>query len=272
MIMDVHTHLMQPEHFSEQITQLPMRQLTPEEYVRGMEAVDVSIVFGITAPLGGVRVPNEFTAEFVQHNPSKMIGFMTLDVFSDGAIPEMERAKEELGLRGIKLYPMLHPFNPADPTIYRIYAAAQRMQLPIMFHMGTHPDAQGILEWSHPLLIEKVARVFPDLKMVIAHLGHPWQRETAIIIRKQPNVYADCSGMSVRPWAGLQALILCMEWGVTDKILFGSDFPFFTPESNMDGMRRFNDQVEGTPLPHLPDEVIEGIIHRDSLALLGLSD
>ena len=61
-----------------------------------------------------------------------------------------------------------------------------------------------------------------------------------------------------------------IEWGVTDKLLFGSDFPLWTPQEGMDKLYRLNDQLEGTKLPRIPDDVIEGIIHRDSLALLGL--
>ena len=61
-----------------------------------------------------------------------------------------------------------------------------------------------------------------------------------------------------------------VEWGVTDKLLFGSDFPLWTPREALDKIRRLNDQLEGTRLPRIPDAVIEGIIHRDSLQLLGL--
>ena len=61
-----------------------------------------------------------------------------------------------------------------------------------------------------------------------------------------------------------------VEWGVSDKILFGSDYPLWTPQEGMDGLRKLNDQVEGTKLPRIPDEVIEGIINRNSLSLLGL--
>jgi predicted TIM-barrel fold metal-dependent hydrolase len=61
-----------------------------------------------------------------------------------------------------------------------------------------------------------------------------------------------------------------VEWGVTDKLLFGSDFPFWTPSEALHKIRRFNDHVEGTALPRVPDDVIENIIHRDSLKLLEL--
>jgi len=91
------------------------------------------------------------------------------------------------------------------------------------------------------------------------------------VIRKHANVYADVSGAGwVRPYSAWEALVLMVEWGVADKLLFGSDFPFWTPEEGMTKMRRLNEQVEGTNLPRIPDDVIEGIIHRNTLELLGL--
>ena len=60
------------------------------------------------------------------------------------------------------------------------------------------------------------------------------------------------------------------ESDVMHKLLFGSDFPFGTLDATIDGMRNVNSIVEGTGMPRIPDEEIEGIINRDSLALLGI--
>ena len=128
-----------------------------------------------------------------------------------------------------------------------------------------------MLKYSMPLLVDEIAQAFPDLRFVIAHMAHPWQRDCAVVLRKHANVYADVSGSGwVRPWQAWEAFILMQEWGVTHKLLFGSDFPFWTPQQGMDEMRRLNDQVEGTNLPRIREEVFEEIIHRDSLELLGL--
>ena len=35
----------------------------------------------------------------------------------------------------------------------------------------------------------------PNLVFVMAHLGHPWEGETLAVIRKHPNVWADCSAL-----------------------------------------------------------------------------
>ncbi len=60
------------------------------------------------------------------------------------------------------------------------------------------------------------------------------------------------------------------EWGVANKLLFGTDFPYWTPSEGMEKLRRLNEQVAGTNLPRIPDDAIEGIINRDSLEILGL--
>ena len=127
-----------------------------------------------------------------------------------------------------------------------------------------------MLEYSLPLSYDTVARAFPELKIVIAHMGHPFQRECAVVVRKQPNVFADVSGVWHRPWQGWEALVTMIEWGVADKLLFGSDYPIWTPQEGMEKIRRLNHQVEGTNLPRIPDDVIEGIFQRNSLELLGL--
>ena len=277
MIVDVHTHCMQPEHVSkvgraadERAGYPPMQPLPPDTYLKGMEPVDRAIVFGIRAFATGVASPNDFTAEWVANAPDKLIGFMAIDPAEEGCPDEIDRCLE-LGLRGIKIYPMLGRYDPTDPTIFAVYEKAQRLRLPILSHFGAHPNPRAMLKYSHPLLVDEIAQAFPDLKFVIAHMAHPWQRDCALVLRKHPNVYADVSGSGwVRPWQAWEAFILMQEWNVTDKLLFGSDFPLWTPQEGMDKMRCLNEQVEGTNLPRIREDVIEGIIHRNSLELLGL--
>ena len=277
MIVDVHTHCLQPEHTSaanhrahERAGYPPPQPLLPETYLKAMEAVDKAIVFGVRGVATGARSPNDFTAEWVKHAPDKLIGFAAIDPTEETYLEEIDRCVSDLGLRGIKIYPMLGRYDPTDPAIFPLYEKAQRMGLPVLSHLGAQPSPRAMLKYSLPLLIDEIAQVFPDLKFIMAHMAHPWQRDCALVLRKHPNVYADVSGGGVRQWQGWEALIGMIEWGVTDKLLFGSDFPLWTPQEGMDKLRRLNDQLEGTKLPRIPDDVLDEIIHRDSLALLGL--
>jgi predicted TIM-barrel fold metal-dependent hydrolase len=140
-----------------------------------------------------------------------------------------------------------------------------------VFHQGTSPIRTAPLRYAHPLVMDEIAIAYPELRIVMAHLGHPWQVDTLTVVRKHPHVYADISGGFYRPWSFYTAMVLMTEWGVLDKLLFGSDFPLATATETLAGLRGVNTPVDGTALPRVPFEAVEGIIERDSLALLGLS-
>jgi predicted TIM-barrel fold metal-dependent hydrolase len=85
-------------------------------------------------------------------------------------------------------------------------------------------------------------------------------------------LYSDISALHYRPWQFYNALITAKEYGVLDKLLFGSDFPFTTPEASIDGLRSINHIAEGTNLPRLTTEEIERLIYSPTLSCLGLED
>ena len=87
---------------------------------------------------------------------------------------------------------------------------------------------------------------FPEVKIIMAHLGHPYEGECVAVIRKHPNVYADISALHYRPFQFYHSLMLVQEYGVWHKLLFGSDYPFTTVRATIDGLRSLNRMVEGT--------------------------
>src|SRR5262249_32195750 len=116
----------------------------------------------------------------------------------------------------------------------------------------------------------EVAIAYPELRMVLAHVGHPFCEECLVVIRKHPHVYADISALYYRPWQFYNMLIAAQEYGVTRKLLSGTDYPFAGGPDSIDGLRTIN-RITGTSgLPQVTEATIEGILNRDSFALLGL--
>ncbi|GAA1551836.1 hypothetical protein GCM10009789_01940 [Kribbella sancticallisti] len=247
------------------------------DYDEAMAAADVSIVFNIAVddPLAatGLSYPpercNDATAEFVADNPTKRIGFMSVNPARPGALEEADRARS-LGLVGVKLGPNYQDFDPLGQAALRFYEYCQRHSLPILFHQGASPMRHAPLRYTYPLVTDEVALRFPKLRIVMAHMGHPWSRETVVTIRKHPHVYADVSSIYLRPWVLYQSLINAVEWGCTDKLLLGSDFPIANTGEAIAGLWTVNDMLEGTKLPRVPDEAIQQIVHADALGALGL--
>ena len=293
MIIDVHTHT--PRHRTRptgsiggaDVAQMrPDRpnpaQYTWDDFLAAMQPVDRAICFNIANPPDGIAHPNtdyfmddartvnDETAEFVRAHPEKFIGFLSVHPRDPKMLEEIERGVKDLGLRGIKLGANYQNFDPLGEDAFRLYQRAQELHLPILFHQGTSPVRFADLDFAHPRHVDRIAMRFPDLKIILAHLGHPWQVDCFAVIRKHPNVYADISANFYRPWSYYNALRLATEWSVLPKLLFGSDFPAATPQETMDAIPRVNDVIQGTGMPPVPVDEFLKVIDRDSLGLLGL--
>ena len=137
-------------------------------------------------------------------------------------------------------------------------------------HTGTTFIQNAPLDCTLPRLLDDVAIRFPDVRIILAHLGHPYEGEAIAVIRKHTNVYADCSALHYRPFQLYHSLMLVQEYGVWDKVLFGSDYPFTTVNASIAGIRSLNGMLEGTRLPQLNLEEIEAMFTRDTLGILGI--
>ncbi len=279
MIVDVHTHLSTSEQWGPQFSQAieltyPPDVLdinvTPERHWEAEKTADRVIVFGINSIAMEMCTPNDHIAAYVRQHPEKLIGFMSIDPNQPDALDEIDRSVNDLGLRGIKMSPVYQHYHPNDPKAGRVHARAQELGLPILTHAAYQGMANTPMELASPLLYDPVAREFPDLRIILAHIGLPWFADAMVVARKHPNVFTDVSGLENKPWWLYQALAMLSEFGAIDNVLFGSDLPFSTVDGTINTLRNINTVTEGTGLPKIPSEEIEGIIHRDSLSLLGL--
>jgi predicted TIM-barrel fold metal-dependent hydrolase len=225
-------------------------------------------VLGFRARHVGVLVPNEYVAEYVGRHPDKLIGFASVDPQDPDAVEQLDHAVQALKLRGLKMGPIYQNVAPGDSRFRRVLRRAEELQIPVLIHQGTTFCAGVSLEIANPVQLQPLALEFPRLKIVIAHLGHPWIDETLVLIRKNRNVLADISALYYRPWQFYNAMVAAMEYGVLDRLLLGSDYPFTTPASTIEALRNMNRLVDGTNLPRIPDAAVERIINRDALELL----
>ena len=129
---------------------------------------------------------------------------------------------------------------------------------------------QTPMKWANPLLFDEVGMRFPELKIILAHMGLTWFTDALGVTRKHRNVYADVTGVSLRPGWAYQALAAFYESNLLGKLLFGGDFPVMTVEDTIGALRNINVVVPGTGMPQIPADEVEAIIHRDTLRILEL--
>ena len=280
MIVDVHSHAWRyPDHFSDDFREQTKRARAGVEvdltvhydhYAANAPADTRTIVFGGKARLSGLWVDDRYVADYAARHADRAIGFLSVDPTQVGWEREMRGGHEDLGLRGIKLLPMYAGFRPDDDLLDPLWSYASEHGLPVILHTGTTFISQAPLECTLPRHIDRVAIRFPDVRIIMGHLGHPYENETIAVIRKHENVWSDVSALHYRPWQLYNSLMLVQEYGVWRKLLFGSDYPFTTVNASIEGLRKLNGMLEGTALPRLNAAEIEALVERDTLGLLGL--
>lgn len=280
MIIDVHSHAWEfPAHFSEDFRHQARRARAGVEVDLSVRYADYAatasepvrtIVFGGKAKLSGLWVDDAYVARYVAAHSERLIGFLSLDPTQPDWEDELRFGHQELKLRGIKLMPMYAGFRPDEPRLEPLWQYAQQHRLPVLLHTGTTFISQAPLECTLPRHLDPVATRYPDVPIIMAHLGHPYEGECVVTARKHPNVYADISALHYRPFQLYHSLMLAQEYGIWDKVLFGTDYPFTHVNATLAGLRSLNEMLAGTALPRLNADAIERMIYRDSLPLLGI--
>ena len=277
MIVDVHTHFVDFDRefgtrLRDDLTRCGIAhdvwRYDEAQYLAGTAAADRVVVFGLKAAQTGWHVSNARVADFARRQGSRFVFFASIDPSEPDALDELRFLHREKGCRGVKVGPIYQGVHPLDDRYAPIYDYCQNYGLPLLTHMATTFSSGVPLDYARPAHMDEVACRYPGLRIVLAHLGHPWEGETLAVIRRQANVYADVSALYYRPWQFYNAMRLAVEYGCCGKLLFGSDFPATTTQSSLDGLRGVNAIVAASGLPQIPAEVIEQIIHRNALQAL----
>jgi predicted TIM-barrel fold metal-dependent hydrolase len=192
------------------------------------------------------KTPNEYIAKLVNSNPDKFIGFAGVDPHKGSeARKELERAVKDLGLRGLKLHPLVQKFFPNDEKFYSLWEKAQELEIPVLFHTGMAAWGAGMpggggfkLKYVNPIYLDDVAADFPNLTIIGAHPSWPWQEEMLAIAMHKPNVYMDLSGWSPKYFPPI--LVQYMKGPLKDKFLFGTDYPFIKPARWIEDFKRLD--------------------------------
>ena len=295
MIVDVHTHI--PTHENE----VPDSEIkldtsmksgittkltnSVRDYLESFKNVEKTFVFGIAPrpwkpkdlvlgnPGGWPKNfnHNDIAYKLSTYNPEKIIPFMSLHPLDPKINDEYDRCVGDLGCKGIKLGPNYQDFPPDCEDAFKLYSRLEHDSLPIVFHQGTSPISHAPLMYASPQYIDKIAIAFPKLKIILAHLAHPWQVDALSVVRKHENVWADVSAQFYRPWSFWNGMRLFYEWGVTEKIFFGSDWPITTPNETIEGLLSLEKFAIDHHLPKIPNSEIQGIINRNAIELLKMS-
>jgi uncharacterized protein len=208
-----------------------------------------------------------------QSLPLRRRPFACFDLGVQG--PERIDALAAQGFKGIKFINPTRDYD--DKAFYPVYQRMQAVGLPAIFHTGivarsAQDGSFDINNHRHrPVCLDTIARAFPQLKLIGAHLGNPWYEEAAMALRWNPNLCADLSGSTLK-CKSPEFLGGLLWWTPTtryrdplgrhawEKIVFGSDVPAADIEDVLNDYRKTMSALN--LVPELQDKVLYGTMAR----------
>lgn len=228
------------ETFKEQI-RMPedMRPgVTIEDYLGRMDraGIERSLLIAVRAGdlrvKGSFEVPYEYVAEVCRQYPDRFSGLAGVDTTRGmEGLRDLEYAVKELGFVGAHWYPHWFDIAPNAPQIYPYYAKCCELDVPIMMQVGhnlVYSRERRLPSVAKPILLDRVAIDFPELKLIGIHIGVPWTDEMISMCWKHENVYTAGDAYAPKYWPP-QYVHYANSYG-SHKVLFGTDWPVIDPE------------------------------------------
>lgn len=245
---------------------LPLLQM--DTLIKQMDeaGIDCSLIYAVEAPI--VYASNEYVHQLCRQHPDRLLGVASVNPLSPDAPQILEHAVQNLGLKGLKFHPPLQNFFMNDLSVFPVYKKAMELDIPVIFHVGTTPfGSMCRLSQANPLLVDDVAYAFPDLRIMLTHLGTLWHNESFMVVEKNPNVYIDTAAY-LYEIKEILTLDVVDRIG-PDKIIFGTDYPM--PYAGQ--VHRMKDFVECMEGLGFPDDLLKKIFSENlKLLLYGKKD
>jgi len=205
-IVDAHTHLGDFPLFNVKLDAESMIKIM-DEY-----GIEKAVVFSL---------PNELTLKAVKKYPERLIGFIWINPHQgEKALKQIDQAIVKWGFKGIKMHPLLDSYLPDQDVVHPVMERARKYRIPVLFHCG-HPP------WSLPWHFSSLADRFPDVTVILGHMGHGhivYINGAIDVAKKHDNIYLETSGMPMHSKIKEAVKVLG-----ADRVLYGSDMPFGHP-------------------------------------------
>ncbi|MGH7927952.1 MAG: amidohydrolase family protein, partial [Candidatus Binatia bacterium] len=227
----------------------------------------VLVAFDIESVTGSPSCTNDYVAGMRDRNRGVVLqAWAAVDPLKgDAALIEARKAIQQLGMLGFHFHPIMGHFSVDNRKLYPLWEAINELRVPVMIDVGTTGMGAGmpgglgaVIRHAHPAAIDQLAADFPNLSIVAAHPGWPWNEEMIAVALHKGNVSWELSGWAPKYFP--EGLKRDIKGRLKDKIMFGSDYPSIPYE------RIFKEWNE----LGYSDELLEKVFHGNAERILGL--
>lgn len=234
MIIDCHTHIGRNQHINASV----------DDLLISMDAakIDKSLVFA-----GKLNdISNEYLLEQITPHQDRLYGVACFHPY-DKVHDLRSLLEDNPQIVAVKFYTGYDHWFPNNGNITDALFVCELRGITAIFHCGDCLASvqHAKLKYAHPLGVDDVAVDYPDVKMVIAHIGYPWVRDTAEVCYKNANVYTDVSGFVYGKFTPddvtkfYKTINEFCDISSNEKLLFGSDWPISNQSSYVEVCNSF---------------------------------
>ncbi len=202
---------------------------TSEDLIKNMtdSGIDISVVESVATTPAQVNSINKFISLEVEKSSGRFIGLGTLHPDSQNIKEDILQLKE-LGLKGVKLHPDIQKFKIDDYRCLKIFEICEKENIPVLMHTG---DSR--YDFSNPNRLIPILNIYTNLTIIGAHFGGYtiWEKASKELCGIK-NFFVDCSS-SFFALSDEKIIEIIKRYGA-DKVLFGSDYPMWSPKAELE--------------------------------------
>ncbi|KAF2470926.1 amidohydrolase 2 [Lindgomyces ingoldianus] len=198
---------------------------SPKDVITLMDEAGVShICMSAWSRAGETIFSNAEVTEYTRAYPDRIFGLAAVDLHDPvSAVKELEHYVKVEGFVGLRVVPWLWNLPPTDAHYWPLFVKCIELDIPFLTQVG-HTGPLCPSEVGRPIpYIDAIALKFPDLRIIMGHMGYPWVAETVAVAWKHQNVYIDTSAWSPKYYAS--ELIRFANTTGREKVMFGTNFP-----------------------------------------------
>ena len=239
MIIDSHLHLIRKRNIDEKIYNkfnfsLPI-DTNIEQLIKWLKEAGVlkAVIMGQDMQrLWNTSFGEDYIFEVFKNFPDFFIPLASIEPidkfnrFNSEAFKYFVKAIDENGFRGLLLTPPYGQFMSNDKALYPFYNFAQERGVIVQFHHSaqTGPAVFAPTKYTQMVNLNDVIIDFPNLKVVVEHLGYPCCENLFVLMVNDKNIYTDLAMTYERPMWLTWNLVIAKEYGVIDRVMYASDF------------------------------------------------
>lgn len=250
-IYDTHTHVAFESKLFKDWANERMIDFTLNGLLEEMKGSGVTKALVFASYLNDIRLTNDELLKIVEGHP-ELVPVASIEEYPeecllDAATKQLKDSLSTAAFKAVKIYTGYWWRDPNDSEYQNIYDACKDAKVPVIFHTGDTLDNKGLLETSHPFKFDRLAVNNRDLTIVLAHCGHPFIKEAASVVYKNPNVYADLAvsvaELNLRSEEDYfrnlaNEVKQAFDYAGIKKFMYASDWPLISMKKSLESIRR----------------------------------